>query len=84
MTVTDMQGLDVLESAGSTTAGQLADLTGINHRGDHWDAKPIGGVRARDAGSATMMSQSDCPARSKTRIKERDWSFFNSHWEGMG
>ena len=29
MTVTDMQVLDILESVGSTTAGQLADLTGL-------------------------------------------------------
>ena len=29
MTVTDMQVLDILESAGPTTAGQLADLTGL-------------------------------------------------------
>jgi DNA-binding MarR family transcriptional regulator len=29
MTVTDMQVLDLLESLGSTTAGQLADLTGL-------------------------------------------------------
>ncbi len=29
MTVTDMQVLDILESVGPTTAGQLADLTGL-------------------------------------------------------
>lgn len=29
MTVTDMQVMDILESAGPTTAGQLADLTGL-------------------------------------------------------
>jgi DNA-binding MarR family transcriptional regulator len=29
MTVTDMQVIDLLESAGPTTAGQLADLTGL-------------------------------------------------------
>lgn len=29
MTVTDMQVLDILESVGATTAGQLADLTGL-------------------------------------------------------
>jgi DNA-binding MarR family transcriptional regulator len=29
MTVTDMQVMDILDSAGSTTAGQLADLTGL-------------------------------------------------------
>jgi DNA-binding MarR family transcriptional regulator len=29
MTVTDMQVIDILESAGPTTAGQLADLTGL-------------------------------------------------------
>src|SRR5260370_3422781 len=29
LTVTDMQVLDILESAGPTTAGQLADLTGL-------------------------------------------------------
>src|SRR5690242_18148278 len=29
MTVTDMQVIDILDSAGPTTAGQLADLTGL-------------------------------------------------------
>ncbi len=29
MTVTDMQVIDILESTGPTTAGQLADLTGL-------------------------------------------------------
>jgi DNA-binding MarR family transcriptional regulator len=29
MTVTDMQVMDLLESSGPTTAGQLADLTGL-------------------------------------------------------
>src|SRR5437764_14336088 len=29
MTVTDMQVIDLLESTGPTTAGQLADLTGL-------------------------------------------------------
>src|SRR5215813_10296094 len=29
VTVTDMQVIDLLESAGPTTAGQLADLTGL-------------------------------------------------------
>ena len=29
MTVTDMQVMDLLETSGPTTAGQLADLTGL-------------------------------------------------------
>src|SRR5207248_10209509 len=29
MTVTDMQVMDILDSTGPTTAGQLADLTGL-------------------------------------------------------
>ena len=48
LTVTDRQVLDLLESAGPTTAGQLADLTGLDNRGNHRDAQPVGGGWTRE------------------------------------
>ena len=86
MTVTDLQVMDLLESAGPMTAGQLADLTGLttgaitgmlNRLEESGLRAPGTRPRRRAPGHRPA-----CLRRGR-QVREID-SVFDIHWEGVG
>ena len=77
MTDTDLQVMDILESTGHATAGQLADLTDLPPGRSPGYSQPVGEGRALCAGSATPTMVAGLSSGSKAaRTKGRRWVLF--------